>query len=87
MNLPQCSTCQIYRNDCPVHPLGVNGDDCLDFRLKYETELKPKLTREEQWQVFNTHPLFSGECPQCSHIYDQFSLRTDWTCPACGWQP
>ena len=45
MNLPQCSTFQIYRNGCSVNPQGVMGDDCLDFRLKYETEkVKPKLT-------------------------------------------
>jgi|GEM_PF-1997249 len=45
MNLPQCLTCQIYRNGCSVNPQGVMGDDCLDFRLRYEEEkVKLKLT-------------------------------------------
>jgi hypothetical protein len=44
MNLPQCSTCKIYRNGCSVDPQGVMRDDGLDFRLKYETEV-----------VFQTH--------------------------------
>jgi hypothetical protein len=87
MNLPQCSTCKIYRNGCPVHPQGVLGDDCLDFRLKYETGFTPQLTKEEQWRIFNTHPIFSGKCPQCSHIYNQLSDRTNWTCPVCNWHP
>jgi hypothetical protein len=52
MNLSQCPTCQIYRNGCSVHPQDVMGDDCLDFRLRYEVEkVKLKLTCIEK-QVF-----------------------------------
>jgi hypothetical protein len=87
MNLPQCLTCQIYRNGCSVHPQGVKGDRCLDFRLKYETEFASQMTSEEQWQIFNAHPVFSGKCLQCSHIYDKLSNRTNWTCPICSWRP
>ncbi len=93
MNLPKCSSCKFARNPCPVHPHGIHGDDCLDFRLKYGIEFAPKLKREEQWQILDTHPIFRGECPQCRHIYDSinnwndWSNRTDWTCPICNWQP
>jgi len=45
MNLQKCSSCQFARNPCPIHPLGVHGNDCLDFRLQYETDFTPTLTR------------------------------------------
>ena len=87
MNLPQCSTCQIYRDGCSIYPQGVVGDDCLDFRLKYETGFTTHLTREEQLRIFDTHPIFSGRCLRCRHIYDQIGSRTNWTCPVCDWHP
>lgn len=85
MNLPQCSACKIYRNGCPIHPQGSVGEVCLDFRLQYETGSIPQLTRDKQWQIFHTHPIFSGKCPQCGHKYDHISDLTNWTCPACNW--
>ena len=26
-----------------------------------------RYTRKEQWEILNTHPFFTGVCPQCRH--------------------
>jgi hypothetical protein len=93
MNLPKCASCKFARNPCPIHPLDVHGDDCLDFRLQYKMDFTPTLTRNEQWQLLNTHPIFTDKCPQCDSVYESLDscsawiVQTDWICPICDWKP
>jgi len=89
MNSFLCSTCQLYRDGCPVHPQGILGDNCPDHRLKYESDFTPQLTRSQQWEILNTHPFFTGKCSQCNHVYNQPSEPNSisWSCPVCNWQP
>ncbi len=56
----------------------------------YDGELFPvrqsTLTQEEQLQILDTHPIFTGKCPQCGHEFDRNNLPLiHWDCPACGW--
>ena len=46
--IPLCDSCQFYSSNnphlvCAVHPQGVSGDNCLDYRLKSD------YIFEEQW--------------------------------------
>ena len=45
--IPECDRCCLYARNphlvCAVHPSGVNGDRCIDFRLNLNIEI------EEQW--------------------------------------
>ncbi|MDL5055381.1 hypothetical protein QQ056_17765 [Oscillatoria laete-virens NRMC-F 0139] len=34
----------------------------------------------------NTHPLFTGICPKCGHLFDRANPPpVHWDCPECGW--
>ena len=45
-----------------------------------------RYTQEEQLEMLETHPYFTGFCPKCNH---QFDLKNPplvhWDCPSCGW--
>ncbi|MBD3886816.1 hypothetical protein IFO70_34835 [Phormidium tenue FACHB-886] len=41
---------------------------------------------EQQLELLNWHPCFSGRCPQCQQpIAQQQPHQADWHCTACGW--
>ena len=43
-----------------------------------------RLTPEQRLEILETHPLFTGKCPQCGHEFADYPL-IHWDCPACGW--
>ena len=55
----------------------------------YDGELilqpQQRWTREEQLELLNWHPLFTGKCPQCGASFSKdYTARVHWDCP-CGW--
>jgi predicted GIY-YIG superfamily endonuclease len=45
-----------------------------------------RLTRQQQEDLMNWHPLFSGRCPHCEMpIPVQEPPQVHWDCPHCGW--
>ena len=45
-------------------------------------------TSEEQLEILDTHPFFTGVCPNCGHRFDKNnSPAVHWDCPnpECGW--
>ena len=107
-----CDTCQFYSHDphlvCAIHPYGVDGDNCLDYRKRedlkeedeelsapqgycwYDGELIPirpqRLTNEERLELLDSHPLFTGTCPECGYQFPKNnSPKVHWDCPSCGW--
>jgi hypothetical protein len=119
--LSECVRCQFYAHSpytvCAVHPFGVDGNNCLDFRQEPNTEPEElwepagaryiddelvlernnynaeeirqpqqRLTREEQWEILNTHPLFTGHCPSCGYQFPPHVPElVHFDCPNCGW--
>ena len=55
----------------------------------YDDELIPnrpsRYTSEEQLEILDTHPFFTGVCPQCRHKFEQDNLPVHFDCPNCGW--
>ncbi|QGZ91848.1 hypothetical protein [Microcystis aeruginosa] len=46
-----------------------------------------RYTREEQEKILDTHPFFTGICPDCKHIFTTSPApREPWQCPECGWR-
>jgi rubrerythrin len=44
------------------------------------------LTPEEQLEILDTHPFFTGVCPQCGYQFAKNNPpKVHWDCPACGW--
>ena len=40
----------------------------------------------QQLELLDTHPLFTGRCPQCEMTYPQYETPpVHWDCPECGW--
>ncbi len=119
--LPECERClfnaHLPHTVCAVHPFGVDGDNCLDFREEPNVEpeelwepegasyiddelslersyyngeeirrSQQRLTREEQWGILNTHPLFTGHCPKCEYQFPSHVPElVHFDCPQCGW--
>lgn len=45
-----------------------------------------RWTREEQLELIEWHPLFTGFCPQCGAFFDRdYTARVHWDCAECGW--
>ena len=45
-----------------------------------------RLTQQQQLELLDTHPMFTGKCPQCGYEFDRdWSARVHWDCAECGW--
>ncbi|AFZ27262.1 hypothetical protein Cylst_5228 [Cylindrospermum stagnale PCC 7417] len=117
--IPECDRCLFYCHNphlvCAVHPGGVEGNNCMDFRkdpnadkeqwepegARYiNDELVPnrsfyngeeiiqphgRWTPQEQLELIDWHPIFTGKCPQCGTAFNRdYVSRVHWDCE-CGW--
>ncbi len=47
---------------------------------------RQRWTPEQQLELLDTHPLFTGRCPRCEMTYPQYETPpVHWDCSACGW--
>lgn len=107
--ISDCDRCLLYAHNphliCAVHPQGVEGNDCLDFRANpdfekqelwspkgyyfYDNNLvknSSKYTQIEQLEILDSHPYFTGFCPNCKYHFDLTNPPlVHWDCPNCGW--
>jgi hypothetical protein len=45
-----------------------------------------RWTREEQLELLDTHPFFTGVCPSCGYRFPLDNLPdVHWDCPSCRW--
>lgn len=45
-----------------------------------------RYTPEQQLEILETHPLFTGVCPECGYKFDESNPPlVHWDCPQCGW--
>ena len=104
-----CDRCVLYAHNpyiiCAVHPMGVDTDECIDFRpdpnaeieeqwspegyVWYGDELIPlrpsRYTPEEQLEILDNHPFFTGVCPECGFRFDKNNPpEVHYDCPVCG---
>lgn len=42
-----------------------------------------RYTLEEQSQILDNHPFFTGVCPECRHRFDRDNLPVHFDCPEC----
>jgi hypothetical protein len=113
-----CNHCEFYAHSpymvCAVHPGGVEGNHCQDFRLApsaakmpdaplawYGDEWQPErasyygeelilepvqwLSLEQRLEVLDSHPLFTGRCPNCEMPIQATAGQVHWDCGHCGW--
>ena len=56
----------------------------------YGDELIPnrtsRYTPEQQLQILDSHPFFTGVCPNCGYKFDKKNPpKVHWDCPVCDW--
>ena len=85
---------------CAIHPNGPSEMSCPDFAevagqweplgatyYAGELILQPEhyLTTEERLKILETHPLFTGICPECGSVVNgEEGIHFD--CSQCGWK-
>jgi len=46
---------------------------------------RQRWTREQQLELLETHPMFTGKCPSCGAFFNSdYTARVHWDCE-CGW--
>lgn len=92
MKLPQCDTCQFYSHSiymvCAVHPCGVTGNECLDFRPKSDIQFEESWT-PEGYAFYNgeliRQPRQMRTPSELMELLDTHPLFTGY-CPRCNYQ-
>jgi hypothetical protein len=84
---------------CGIHPSGSTETPCPDFALVVENwvpvgaayyggelvrDWPSYLSSADRLHLIETHPLFTGVCPQCRFRYPE-TPAVHWDCPNCGW--
>jgi hypothetical protein len=84
---------------CGIHPTGPQENPCPDFAevvgdwesvggAYYGGELIQDwpgfLTTQERLAILETHPFFTGVCPECGASFED-ERRVHYDC-ACGWK-
>lgn len=55
-----------------------NGEEIIQPRQRW--------TREEQLDLLDWHPMFTGRCPACELPFPRYEKPpVHWDCPQCGW--
>jgi len=48
---------------------------------------KQRWTREEQLELLDSHPIFTGYCPECGYKFSSVNPpQVHWDCPSCTWK-
>jgi hypothetical protein len=67
----------------------IDGELVIDERSFYDGVeiIQPVnyLTPQEKLELLDTHPYFTGRCPQCKMPYSDDAAPVHWDCSYCGW--
>jgi hypothetical protein len=84
---PNTNTCIDFREDPDAEPEELWEPEGASY---YNGELilqpRQRWTPEQQLELLDTHPLFTGRCPRCEMTYPQYETPpVHWDCSECGW--
>jgi len=84
---PNTNTCPDFQENPNAEPEELWEPEGASY---YNGELilqpRQRWTLEQQLELLDTHPLFTGRCPQCEMTYPQYEMPPiHWDCPECGW--
>lgn len=82
-----------YSDPAFSNPFGVEPDEevwqpegASYYNGKLILQPQQHWTREEQLELLDYHPMFTGSCPQCELPFPRYERPpVHWDCPACGW--
>ena len=84
---PNTNTCIDFREDPNAEPVELWEPEGASY-YNGELILQPpqRWTLEQQLELLDTHPLFTGRCPQCEMTYPKYETPpVHWDCSECGW--
>lgn len=76
-----------FSNPCGLHPNEElwEPEGASYYAGELVVQPRQRWTREEQLQLLDTHPMFTGCCPACGNqIKRDYRAVVHWDC-ACGW--
>ncbi|HLP87672.1 MAG TPA: hypothetical protein VK184_03565 [Nostocaceae cyanobacterium] len=78
--------CPDFRENPNAEPLELWEPEGASY-YNGELILQPDrlLTTEQQLELLDTHPIFTGVCPKCNYFFTPDSTRIHWDCPDCSW--
>jgi hypothetical protein len=92
---PEGETCPYFAPDLDTQetelwePQGARyiNDEPSYERITYGVKQAPqRLTTEQQLYLLDNHPLFTGKCSECGHIFNRdYTVLIHFDCPECGW--
>jgi hypothetical protein len=83
---PQDDNCLDFREDPNAGSVELWEPEGASY-YNGELILQPRqqLTREQQLELLDTHPMFTGRCPSCGALFNNdYTARVHWDCE-CGW--
>ncbi len=84
---PNTDTCPDFREDPNTASEELWEPEGASY-YNGELILQPRQRRtlEQQLELLNTHPLFTGRCPQCEFPFPKYEIPpVHWDCAECGW--
>ena len=84
---PNTNTCPDFQENPDAEPEELWEPEGASY---YNGELilqpRQRWTPEQQLDLLDTHPLFTGRCPRCQMTDPQYETPpVDWDCSECGW--
>ena len=84
---PNADTCIDFRENPNAEPDELWEPEGASY---YNGELilqpRQRWAPEQQLDLLDTHPLFTGRCPRCERPFPQYETPpVHWDCLACGW--
>ena len=84
---PKGNSCLDFRPDPNTEPEELWEPEGASY-YNGELILQPpqRFTTKEKLELLDTHPLFTGVCPECRYRFPKDNPRlVHWDCPECGW--
>ncbi len=83
---PRGDSCLDFREDPNAEPAELWEPEGASY-YNGELILQPqqRRTQQQQLELLDTHPMFTGKCPQCGYEFDRdYTARVHWDCFECG---
>ncbi len=79
--------CLDFREDPNAEPAELwEPEGATYYNGELIVQLQQHWTREQQLELIDWHPMFTGRCPQCNaEFHRDWTARVHWDCPECGW--
>jgi predicted RNA-binding Zn-ribbon protein involved in translation (DUF1610 family) len=73
---------ELLQQQAELEPAGMSF-----YNEQLVMQLRQRWTREQQLELLDTHPMFTGICPACGAEFERdYRALVHWDCHNCGWK-